>query len=90
MYSHTTHKIQRQKEYTMLPSHPYLDDLPFLERQLLNSRVRVGGHGERVVIKQSHKYPRVVLQLRLIVVWRAAAASTVTICNERQTQLLLL
>lgn len=49
----------------------HLDDLALFEGQLLVSSIRVGGHGQRVVVKQGHKYTRQVLWLRLLVVhWR--------------------
>lgn len=57
----------------------HLDDLALFERQLLVSRVRVWGHGEGVIVKQSHKYTRQVLRVRLLVVLRGAALSPVPV-----------
>lgn len=61
-------------------SHP--DDLPLFEGQLLISCIRVGGHGQRIVVKEGHKDPEGLLRLRLVIVrGRAAIPVSVSILN---------
>lgn len=65
-------------------SHP--NDLALFEGQLLISCIRVGGHGQRVVVKEGHKDPEGLLGLRLIVVrWGAAIPVPVAILNTLKT-----
>lgn len=51
----------------------HLDDLAFLERQLLISSVGVGWHRHGVVIKESHKHAGQLLWLRFIVVIKGSS-----------------
>lgn len=52
----------------------HLDDLAFLERQLLISSIGVGRHWHGVVIKESHKHTGQLLWLRFVVVVQGAAS----------------
>lgn len=61
-------------------SHP--NDLPLFEGQLLVGCVWVGGHGQRVVVKEGHEDPEGLLRLRLIVV-RGGAAIPVSIFHTK-------
>lgn len=69
----------------MLDSHP--NDLPLFEGQLLIGCVRVGGHGQGVVVKEGHKDPEGFLGLGLIIVrGRAAIPIPVAIFKTPQTK----
>ncbi|KAA8584181.1 hypothetical protein FQN60_007966 [Etheostoma spectabile] len=55
-------------------------------RQLLISCIWVGGHGQRIVVKEGHKDPKRLLRLRLIIVGgRAAIPIPVVILNRLKT-----
>lgn len=62
---------------------PHLDDLAFFKGELLLCSIWVWGHGERVVVKESHKDPgrelfgtRVSFRL-FIEVWRKAVSPVI-------------
>lgn len=52
----------------------HLDDLAFLERQLLISSIRVGWHWHGVVIKESHKHAGQFLWLRFVIVIQGSSS----------------
>lgn len=55
----------------------HLDDLAFLERQLLISSVGIRRHGQGVIVKESHKHTGHLLRLGLLVVIRGATSPPV-------------
>lgn len=58
--------------------------LPLLKGQLLIGTIRVGGHGDGVVVEQRHENPRQVVWLRfLVIIGGSAITATVAICNIR-------
>lgn len=75
----------------MAPDH-YLDDLSFFEGKLLFCSIRIWGHGEGVVVKQSHKDAgRELLGTRVsfrfvIEVWRKAVSPGVLIWSMQGTE----
>lgn len=56
-----------------------LDDLAFLERQLLVGGVRVRRHGHGVVVEESHEHPGQLLRLQVVIVVLRAPSPSVPV-----------
>lgn len=56
-----------------------LDDLAFLERQLLISSVGIRRHGHGVIVKESHKHSGHLLRLQVVVVVLGAPSPSVPV-----------
>lgn len=56
-----------------------LDDLAFLERQLLISSVGIRRHGHGVIVKESHKHSGQLLRLQVVVVVLGAPSPSVPV-----------
>lgn len=52
--------VRDRIQYKCESSH--LNDLPLFEWKLLISCVRIGGHGQRIVVEEGHKNPKVLLR----------------------------
>lgn len=84
---HNNQECSTSKYLTILNINPHPNDLPLFEGQLLISCIWVGGHGQRIVVKEGHKDPEGLLGLRLIIVrGRAAIPVPVAILNTLTTR----